>query len=739
MLQKAYQGKKDFIFVSYAHKDKAIAFKFIEKLQSKYNVWYDEGIHFGKEWDKEIEEKLAKSKIFLFLISKNSIISDNCLDEVNYAKLKEKEFINVLLENVDLSEDFMLRYGRFQMLKLYEKSYDDALAILEDSCDNIEAVYKIEKVDSIIKKKQKSKKRIFALILILFLVIGAAGFGTYFVLNHFLGDKTKDSYEIKNANITGDQIYLRIDMSKDKLNLADEIETKGSTKWEIYYDKDCNNIIQNKIASNNGKPLNEGNNVFYLKIVANGKTNVYTLNIYKYKVINVSYEINGEIDLVEEKETGINYKVDYSPNVKGYVFNKWLLNGEEVSSVFLEDDVKFVADLTPNIYTISFPDEYNTDNIEIQYGKSLQLSKLEKEGYDFLGWETDGVLVSNENGLIENYSIDSDVCLTPLFKIKSYEISYNYDESMGSISGVFKSNYNSDVTVMVTSNIGYELDSYEIDGVEYKTTADNFKFNMPSNNVEIKIKFKKIYKQITDEFYLDGRDLTYLYYPQSLVNDNALIANLNAVAGKTPEDNNSYNWTPFDYRYLNICVVEEIEPNEYTYTYYDDYVFYYMDIDYNNDGQYDYRGIYFKYYMSNYDLDSLFYFYDDITNGEFSNQGNYERNTVYWFKYEPVKWTLYYINNNYLFYTNYIVAPFIRKDEGGPCTPVMYDGSLGEILSNNNYQNFSFKEDEDLTAITDYARVFGTNPDYSIHIFDGTRPSGWEYEGIRTIIALDLQ
>ena len=35
-------------------------------------------------------------------------------------------------ENVDLSEDFMLRYGRFQMLKLYEKSYDEALEICKE-------------------------------------------------------------------------------------------------------------------------------------------------------------------------------------------------------------------------------------------------------------------------------------------------------------------------------------------------------------------------------------------------------------------------------------------------------------------------------------------------------------------------------------------------------------------------------------------------------------------------------
>ena len=744
MLQKAYQGKKDFIFISYAHKDKAIAFKFIEKLQSKYNVWYDEGIHFGKEWDKEIEEKLAKSKIFIFLISKNSIASDNCLDEVNYAKLKEKVFINVLLENVDLSEDFMLRYGRFQMLKLYEKSYDEALEIIEDSCDCIEDVYKIENTDSIIKKKQKSKKKILLIALIFVILLCGAGIGTYFGINHFFGDNSKDTYEIKNASIDGSNIYLRINSNSDKLDLAKEIKTSGKTKWDLYYDKGCQNIIQNKIASNNGKPLDEGNNVFYLKITANGKTNIYTLNIYKYKIVNVSYEINGVIDFTEEKETGTNYIVNYIPNVKGYEFNKWLLDGNEVSNIYLEEDITFIGYVSAKNYLISFPSEYNLEDIDINYGDSLQLEKLEKEGYDFLGWESDGILVSNENGLIESYSIDRNVVLTPLFIIKNYNISYDYDKTMGSVSGSFNSDYNSEVTVIAKGSLGYEIDSYEINGTKHETNSDNFKFTMPSTNVDLKINFKKIYKKISEKYYIEGTDVTYLSYPQSLLNDNTIITELNNMAGNTPEDNNYYNWTPFDFKYYNILKFNDNTDSEYDYEFYDDYVFYYIDIDYNNDGKPDYRGIYFKYYMSFFDYsdqNDYTYIYDQITNGEYSHQGNYERNTVYWFKYEPVKWTLYYISeNNYSFYTNYIVAPFIRdgNQTSSPPPLAIYDGSIGEMISNNNNQNLSFKENEDMNAITDYALVFGTSTSYSVHIYDGCAPSEWNYEGIRTLMTLEL-
>lgn len=123
---KAYLGNDKYIFVSYAHKDKDIVYPVISKLQEKYNIWFDEGIKWGKEWDKEIVDRLSHCSLFIYLISNNSLSSPNCKDEISYAKDSGLPFINICIEDVSLPEEFKFRYGRYQMCFLYRFNNLDA-------------------------------------------------------------------------------------------------------------------------------------------------------------------------------------------------------------------------------------------------------------------------------------------------------------------------------------------------------------------------------------------------------------------------------------------------------------------------------------------------------------------------------------------------------------------------------------------------------------------------------------
>lgn len=140
-MKEPYQGSGKYIFVSYAHKDSRIAYPFIEALQERYNVWYDKGIHFANEWDKEVADHLARASLFIFLVSDNSLKSENCLDEINQAKNRKIPFINALLEDVHFSMEFELRYSRFQMCKVFEyHSLQDAIEDISRRTENIHQV-----------------------------------------------------------------------------------------------------------------------------------------------------------------------------------------------------------------------------------------------------------------------------------------------------------------------------------------------------------------------------------------------------------------------------------------------------------------------------------------------------------------------------------------------------------------------------------------------------------------------
>lgn len=111
-------------------------------------------------------------------------------------------------------------------------------------------------------------------------------------------------------------------------------------------------------------------------------------------------------------------------------------------------------------------------------------------------------------------------------------------------------------------------------------------------------------------------ETTYLgSYPQKEVEDTALKSKLNALAGAVPTEANSQAWTSYKY-YKNKVVT--------------DYMWY---IDKELDGE-KYRGVYFISYRP------IFCELGDESTNRIQYVNGYYVNTVYWFKYEPIKWKI---------------------------------------------------------------------------------------------------
>ena len=124
----AQSGDKPYIFVSYAHSDSNVVYPFIEELSKKYNVWFDDGIELGKDYEKFIIEHINKCSLFLFLVSNKSLYSDYCELEIKYATGENKRFINVPIESCQFPDWFRFRFLEYQMFNLYEYS-DLSLAV----------------------------------------------------------------------------------------------------------------------------------------------------------------------------------------------------------------------------------------------------------------------------------------------------------------------------------------------------------------------------------------------------------------------------------------------------------------------------------------------------------------------------------------------------------------------------------------------------------------------------------
>lgn len=117
---EVYKGNKPYIFVSYAHSDSGQVIPLLGAMQDAgYRIWFDLGIEAGTEWSNNIAEHLRDCSVFLFFASKNSARSENCLDEVAYAKSHNKTALLIYLEDdVSLPVGTDMQTARFQKMFL---------------------------------------------------------------------------------------------------------------------------------------------------------------------------------------------------------------------------------------------------------------------------------------------------------------------------------------------------------------------------------------------------------------------------------------------------------------------------------------------------------------------------------------------------------------------------------------------------------------------------------------------
>lgn len=105
MTVKAYGGTSAYIFVSYAHKDRETVLPVIAYLQRRgYNVWYDEGIIPGAEWEEVLGARIKGCACFLCFLSFRSVTSPECAKEIRRACELKKPMVNVFMEPIDLTQ-----------------------------------------------------------------------------------------------------------------------------------------------------------------------------------------------------------------------------------------------------------------------------------------------------------------------------------------------------------------------------------------------------------------------------------------------------------------------------------------------------------------------------------------------------------------------------------------------------------------------------------------------------------
>lgn len=143
-LPNVYKGTEPFVFVSYSHDDCKVVYLEIDWLQERgANVYYDAGINPGSEWSDELAHAIKTCALFLYFITPQSVLSENCRRELNFAIAEGRRILAVHLDETVVPDGLRLQLDNRQSLlkaSLGSSEYQQRLAQVVLGIEEAEAI-----------------------------------------------------------------------------------------------------------------------------------------------------------------------------------------------------------------------------------------------------------------------------------------------------------------------------------------------------------------------------------------------------------------------------------------------------------------------------------------------------------------------------------------------------------------------------------------------------------------------
>ena len=190
----------------------------------------------------------------------------------------------------------------------------------------------------------------------------------------------------------------------------------------------------------------------------------------------------------------------------GYTFGGWFDNadfdGEAVTNIdaTATGAKTYYAKWDANSYNVIFNANGGTvdlESITVTYdGTYGELPVPQRVGHNFAGWYTDAVS-GNKVESSMTVLITTDQTLYAHWTKIIYNVGIGASENGSSSVTASTATMGDSVSVLVTPNIGWEIDTVKANGVEATKLADNqYIFTMPADNVTVDVTFKKIYYNV---------------------------------------------------------------------------------------------------------------------------------------------------------------------------------------------------------------------------------------------------
>ena len=283
---------------------------------------------------------------------------------------------------------------------------------------------------------------------------------------------------------------MLVDSSVDAVSLSNKVVCSADSVWRLYYDRLGQTEIPTKMAAGLTGSLANGDNTFYIVVTSQDgtQTNLYELTVHRSYAVNVGY-YNGDTLLKSESVyTGSTFTANYTPSIKGYIFNGWKNeSGAAVTSFIVWSATGIYVDKTAQQYKATFNvnggDSLTPIEQTVTYDSSYQFPVPTRTGYSFTGWYAGEIKLTDAKGAsLVGWNYAQNKTLTAAWWANNYTLTLNSDNTTaGTVTGGGSYAYDSSVTLMASTNDGYTFTGwYNTDG-EKVSSSLNYTIKMGMN------------------------------------------------------------------------------------------------------------------------------------------------------------------------------------------------------------------------------------------------------------------
>ena len=146
-----YEGKDPYIYVSYHPDDRGRVISILEQLDRRgVRFWIEDGITPGMETDEIIAEHIEGCDFFIAFLSESYLGFLDKVDELNYSRDVNKDYLLVYLDEIVLPQGLDMRFMRAQNIQAYSYNGEEVFLQLMN-IDGIHRFYGI--ADSSLRDK----------------------------------------------------------------------------------------------------------------------------------------------------------------------------------------------------------------------------------------------------------------------------------------------------------------------------------------------------------------------------------------------------------------------------------------------------------------------------------------------------------------------------------------------------------------------------------------------------------